>query len=971
MLFALMTLPAIIWMLSYAGLYSSKTESIALWWARFEHIGVCFIPSLVYLFALVMVHRFNKFRYVAWSSIALSGIFSLVVFSSDWFVANVHRYFWGYYADYGPASILYILFFISMMISTLDLFWSASKYHPSDRDKEKFKSFLIAFGIASLGSVDFMAAAGIAVYPFGYVPLLIFALLSAKAIRHYKLEGLAPIFAYSQIFESMQGAVFFVDAKGDINIVNNAACEMSGYGKNELIGMPIQKLFPKVDSSVIIPEIMIPGWKISNYEIRWAVKNGKRLSVTLSASVVTGINNKPVGVVYDLVDISELKQAERELKEAQERYKTIFDNSAVAIMFVNSEERIASWNRFTEELFAMNHEDLYLKPVKILYPKDEWKKIRSYNLRQKGLRHHFETKVTKKTGEIFDIDISVSVLKDADGNVTGSIGIIRDITDRKRAETDLKKAKEDAELASQAKSQFLANMSHEIRTPMNAVIGFSDLLRDTTNLDEIQKDYVETIHESAEALMALINDILDISKIEARELRLENIDFDLEILLRNVMKIIRPKLRGKPVTMDLIMDEASFVSLNGDPTRLRQILLNLLSNAVKFTEKGFININVSVKQTPADSKWTHLIPDKGARVIDISVKDSGIGIPKDKLAAIFDAFAQADASTTRKYGGTGLGLAITKALTEMMGGELDVSSVENEGSSFKVSLPLRIAGRVTERNIIPVDKKRFKGKKAIIIDDNRHSQHILRSYCKRFNITVCHISSSADEALTWIHKQKKLPDIIFIDIMMPVMDGFDFVRRLKQNPKFTDIKLIAVSSYATPGSAREAQDAGFHAYLPKPIIREDLMRVIQTTLGDRRKKGPIITRHMSRELILKDISVLVCEDNPVNQRLVRVILENFGCKVDVVADGRQSIDKLRRNSYDIVLMDLQMPVMGGLDAARVIRKELDRNIPIIALTAAAMKEDEERSLSAGMNDHLAKPISSEKLKEKLIKWSHR
>ncbi len=540
-----------------------------------------------------------------------------------------------------------------------------------------------------------------------------------------------------------------------------------------------------------------------------------------------------------------------------------------------------------------------------------------------------------------------------------------EVGERKRAEALLLESKKQAEAANRIKSAFLANMSHEIRTPLNAITGFSELL-ESTALDYVQKDYVSVIRESGNILLALINDILDLSKIEAGEMHLEHIDFDLEYLIRSVIKINSPKLEGKSIELFCAIDEHMPKNFKGDPTRVRQILINLLSNAIKFTEEGSITISVRPLD-PAAAKDTF-------RIIEFSVRDTGIGISAEKHERIFDAFEQADTSTTRKYGGTGLGLTICKGFVEMMGGAIRVVSEPGKGSEFIFTVRLEETMPIVDKEIAPVRLEELRDKKVLIVDDSETARRVIEDYCLDLGMNILFKAASANVAWEWLMTQTGLPDIIISDIVMQGMSGYDFASSVREDGKFKHIKMIAVTTDIRPGAAKKAQMAGFDAYLPKPVIKGDFARIVQTTLGDNRrnkKEEQIVTRHMAEELACKGFKILLAEDNAVNQKLLQIVLKNLGCDADIASNGQIAVEKARSNRYDLVLMDLQMPVMGGCEATRIIRAEIDQTMPIIALTAAAMKEDEENSLAAGMNDYITKPVELHKLKEKIIQWGKR
>ena len=531
---------------------------------------------------------------------------------------------------------------------------------------------------------------------------------------------------------------------------------------------------------------------------------------------------------------------------------------------------------------------------------------------------------------------------------------------RKRAEEAILKAMEDAEAANKAKGEFLANMSHEIRTPLNAILGFSDLLR-LTGINEQQKIYLNTITSSSDILLSIINDILDFSKLEAGKVQLESIDFDLGNLVNDIFNMAKIRFKDPGINTYIDWDAKVPQWVKGDPTRIRQILLNFLNNAAKFTHEGEIGVIIRLEKTNAHGP-----------IINFCVKDSGIGIPENKKHVLFESFSQVDSSTTRRYGGTGLGLAICKKLVDAMKGRVWFESQEGKGSQFFFTLPFETGTSLVQQPIEPLSKSQLMNKLVLCVDDHQASLEIVSRYCQEIGLKVIQVSS-ATKALLELDKlsaANTLPDLILSDVRMPDMNGYMLAEKIRSQAKFNKIKIVAVTSDARIGGAVFAQEKGFNAYLPKPVIRNDLIKIISTVLGDRRLvSAPIITRHVATEIGLKGVKVLVVDDVPSNQQLMKAYLEMFGCVTELANNGQEAIDKIKAGgSYDICLMDVQMPVMDGIEATKIIRTQISKELPIVALTAAVMKEDVERTKAAGMNGFLVKPLEINLLKSTLIKF---
>ncbi len=566
---------------------------------------------------------------------------------------------------------------------------------------------------------------------------------------------------------------------------------------------------------------------------------------------------------------------------------------------------------------------------------------------------------TKKIAEgNFDFKVDIQS-KDEIGALAKSFNSMAEnlqktIISKDKAE-ELSKA---ATKAAKAKSDFLANMSHEIRTPMNSILGFSDLL-EKTSLSDKQKSYLNSVQGSGELLLGIIDDILDISKLESGKIKLEVVDFNLEKIIYEVFQMIAAKMKDKPFDTYVDIDLEAPVFLKGDPTRIKQIFVNLLGNAIKFTSEG--EIGVIIKKSEKQSF-------KNKVVLKCIVKDSGIGISSEKKDKIFESFSQADESTTRKFGGTGLGLTITKALVEAMEGEIWIESKEGEGSEFIFTLPLE-KSQAREEPLKMVDI--VSDKTVFIVDDNQISLKIIERCCETLNLRILGMSRSPNETLhkldELIHSKNVVPDIIVSDIIMKEMSGFQMVERIRFNDKFNKTVFIAVTADINAETEHDPKNQIFNAYVTKPVSKQALMNAFSSVMGP---NGKVETRGVD-ELTgsCKGITVMVVEDVLTNQLLIGEYFKQLGCKGEFFNNGQEAIDKLKENKeYDLCLMDLQMPIMGGIDATKIIREEITKNLPIIALTAAVLEEDKKSAKNAGMNDFLGKPIAVAKLKEIILQY---
>ena len=515
-----------------------------------------------------------------------------------------------------------------------------------------------------------------------------------------------------------------------------------------------------------------------------------------------------------------------------------------------------------------------------------------------------------------------------------------------------------AEAAQHAKSRFLANMSHEIRTPMNAIIGFINLAR-TEDDTEKRDEYLTLAATSGEHLLEIINDILDFSKAEAGELILEITDFDLHHMVNNTLRMVSQKTESKGIKTYCIIDDRINFHVKGDPTRLRQILINLLGNAVKFTSHGSVGVRLSLIEDLGDEK-----------VIQFSVEDTGIGIPDDKKDVIFKSFSQADTTTTRMYGGTGLGLAICKTYIEKMGGSIWIESVEGQGSCFHFKIPFKAKESIVYQQIQPLLQNTLLEKAVLVIDDDSDSRQRANRICTDIGMKVVK-AVSLKEWRTCISKQAYCG--LNVDIILLGLRRIDkhlgaIVSGIKGANILKNAKIVVLHAEPGKGKAQKSQDKNIDAYISKPIAKDTLVHVIAAVLGDTRPAGTIATRHMAHAHSCEGLRVLLAEDNPINVKLMEVILKNLGCVFDSVSDGQAACEALKGNEFDVVLMDVHMPVMNGLEATKNIREKINREVPIIALTAAAFQEEKAQCYESGMDDIVLKPVNVEELKEKLGVW---
>jgi PAS domain S-box-containing protein len=554
-----------------------------------------------------------------------------------------------------------------------------------------------------------------------------------------------------------------------------------------------------------------------------------------------------------------------------------------------------------------------------------------------------------KSGAYFWVHDSARMQRDVAGRPAEAFGVWLDITERKQAEEAIRQARDVAEQAARARSAFVANMSHEIRTPMNAVLGLTELVLDT-ELSLEQRRQLELVHQSAEGLLAILNDVLDFSKLEGAHVDLESIAFDLPKLLHSVVSLLAVRAEKKQLELmaDLHADVPSVV--RGDPTRLRQVLMNLIGNAIKFTETGEIVLSArTLERTDGEAR------------VRFAVRDTGIGIAPGQREQIFQEFTQADVSMTRRYGGTGLGLAISRRLVGLMGGELVVVSEVGRGSEFSFALTLPLEAALQP----PLPLKHLQRGSVLVVDDNDTNRGILREVLADEGIAIQEASGAepAFAALRAGQAQGRPFDLVIIDAQMPDHDGFELAAWVRVDPALAGVRLCMLTSAGQRGDAQRCRELGIEGYLTKPISRFDVLEAVSLILGSAKPAGvaDVVTRHTVRES-RRQLKLLLAEDNLINQQVAAAMLRKRGHHVDVVGNGREAVDAVAREPYDVVLMDIQMPELDGLEATRAIRASLSGARPrIVAITAHASEADKERCLAAGMDGYLSKPFKTRDL----------
>ena len=749
------------------------------------------------------------------------------------------------------------------------------------------------------------------------------------------------------------------DAVWDIDLTTNAVWRgerfYTGFGfapgqVEVTIGWWVEHMHPDDRDRVrqVLNAAVDAGDEHCSCEYRFRRADGSYAFVYDRAYILLDGTGKPLRMIGAMMDISALKRTEEALREAQDRFTAFMDHSPTFAFLKEASGRYVYVNRPFERLLQMTIEG---KTAFDWMSADAAAEYREHDLEvlRTGKPAEFIEPIPAPDGTHRDLLIFKFPVETAGQRLLGAVAV--DITERKRAEAESQRAKEVAEAANRTKSEFLANMSHEIRTPMNGILGMTELVLGT-ELTPDQREYVDAVKFSAEALLTLINDILDFSKIEAGKLELESIAFQLQDSLDSTLRAMALRAHERDLELNCHIRSDVPEILVGDSGRLRQIVINLVGNAIKFTERGEVTLQVEQESMEGDTVCLHF-----------SVSDTGIGISKDKQATIFEAFTQADGSTARRYGGTGLGLTISRRLVELMRGRIWVESEPGQGSTFHFSARFGVGKKMPE--VDRPEQPSLAGIAVLVVDDNATNRHILQDILRHWQMeaTLAENASTALKKLEEAASRGAPFSLVLADTQMPVTDGFELVERIGRNPRLGSPGIIMLSS-AGDGSDRVPHER-VQARLFKPVRQSELYETILRIL----KENGALTGQASRPdegaaPAKKPLRILLAEDNVVNKKLAVRLLQKHGYEVVVAGNGREALAAVERESFDLVLMDVQMPEMDGVEATQTIRERergTGHHLPIVAMTAHAMKGDQERRLQAGMDSYVSKPINSAEL----------
>jgi len=775
---------------------------------------------------------------------------------------------------------------------------------------------------------------------------------------------------FRELFDNAPVAYHELDTENRITRVNATELGMLGYAEEEMVGRFVTDFIveelPEDAAEVSIGDELC--FEATRRTFR--MKSGSTLPVLMRHQLITDASGAVRGTRSTLQDISALKRTEEELRRAQEQYRSIFENAIEGIFKTTPEGSFLSLNPALARIYGYDSPEAVIRELRDvarqLYVNPERHQEFTDLIAQHGEVGDFESEAYRRDGSVIWISERARAVRDPDGRLLYYEGTVEDITSRRRAEDAITKARDAALESVRLKSEFLANMSHEIRTPMNGIIGMAGLLMDS-ELTPKQRDFTQTIAGSADGLLTIINDILDFSKVEAGMLVFEEIDFHLGNVVEGAVDLLAERALSKGIELASLVSSDVPTALRGDPGRVRQVLTNLLGNAVKFTEIGEVIVTAEKEQ---ESETNVLVR--------FSVRDTGIGITSQQRARLFQAFMQADGSTTRKYGGTGLGLAICKQLVQQMGGDIGVESAPEKGSTFWFTG--RFPKQPAIASVAVSRKGALEGLRVLVVDDNASNRTILHHMTTSWGMVEAHAGSGA-EALAILHRDAARGlafDVIIVDLHMAPMDGATLARVIKSDPKLAAARLVMLTSLDRRDDPEAIHEVGVDAYVTKPVKQAPLFDCLMNVVASGLEPRGIPAGLMPLPLVEKsaeprpeqNLRILIVEDNIVNQNVALHQLQKIGYLADAADNGRLALDAIRRGSYDLIFMDCQMPVLDGYETTRELRRieGTARHTWIVAMTAHSLEGDRAKCLAAGMDDYLSKPVKTEDLRGALERY---
>jgi PAS domain S-box-containing protein len=758
---------------------------------------------------------------------------------------------------------------------------------------------------------------------------------------------------FRELFHEAPVPYHELDTEGRITRVNKTELAVLGYEAEEMVGRHVWE-FVEEPLAKTVPATKLPGHSSVDEASQrtFRRKDGTLIPVLVHDRLIHDPSGAVCGIRSTLQDISELKRTEENMRAAEENYRKIFENAIEGIFQTTTDGRYLNANPALASLLGYSSPAELLREVtdigrQVYVDHGRYTEFREI-LERDGSVSRFESQVFRKDGSTLWVSEHARAVRDACGEISYFEGALEDITARREAEGAMEKARDAAIESARLKTEFLANMSHEIRTPMNGIIGMTGLLLDT-ELTPRQRDFTETIVDSSEALLKIINEILDFSKIEAGMLTFEEIDFDLTDVAEGVVDLFAGRALSKEIDLSLLVSPGVHDMLRGDPGRLRQVLTNLVGNALKFTDAGEVRVTVQCAEDSAEETR-----------LRFEISDTGVGIPEEQKSRLFNAFVQADGSTTRRYGGTGLGLAISKRLIEQMGGKIWFESRLGFGSTFCFEATFRKQQPIVERHL-----RRFDGVSILVADSSATTREILKHFMHAWGVNVVE-ATTAEDALSILHKETsggRVFDAAIFDGDLRCDAGTEFARAIRAESNLAGMKLIRVASLDSSDESDGVADANADGQVTRPLKQRALHECLERVLAEARSDVVSETRITGSSdapapALKAPLRVLVAEDSAVNQKVVQFQLRKLGCVVEAVTDGEAALEAVKRQKFDVILMDCQMPLLDGCETSRRIRKIEAAGAHrtwIVAMTAHSLVGDRERCMEAGMDDYLSKP----------------